>query len=117
MPQIELPSGSFHYDEFGSGEELLWLTGGGGVGAVWHPYQMPYFERFYRNVTFDNRGVGGTVCREPEPWTIADMARDAAAIIEAILDPPVVVCGKSMGGFIGLQLLLDRPGPLPRAAS
>ena len=26
MPQIELPSGSFHYDEFGSGEELLWLT-------------------------------------------------------------------------------------------
>ena len=109
MPQIELPSGSFHYDEFGSGEELLWLTGGGGVGAVWHPYQMPYFERFYRNVTFDNRGVGGTVCTEPEPWTIADMARDAAAIIETILDPPVVVCGKSMGGFIGLQLLLDRP--------
>ena len=37
------------------------------------------------------------------------MARDAAAIIEALLDPPVVVCGKSMGGFIGLQLLLDRP--------
>ena len=109
MPQIELPSGSFHYDEFGGGEEVLWLSGGGAVGAVWHPYQMPYFERFYRCVTYDNRGIGGTVCTEPLPWTIADMARDAAELIEALLDPPVVVCGKSMGGFIGLQLLLDRP--------
>jgi pimeloyl-ACP methyl ester carboxylesterase len=109
VPQVELASGSFHYDEFGRGEEVLWLSGGGAVGAVWHAYQMPYFERFYRNVTFDNRGIGRTVCVEPAPWTIADMARDAAAIIESLLDPPVVVCGKSMGGFIGLQLLLDRP--------
>ena len=109
MAAIDLPSGSFHYDEFGEGPEVLWISGGGVVGAVWHPYQMPYFERFYRNVTYDNRGIGETVCHEPPPWTIADLARDAAALIEAVLHPPLVVVGKSMGGFIVLQLLLDRP--------
>jgi pimeloyl-ACP methyl ester carboxylesterase len=109
MPMIELPSGRFHYDEFGSGPPVLWVSGGGAVGAIWHPYQMPYFERFYRNVTYDNRGIGETVCDEPRPWTIADMARDAAALIEALFEPPIVVAGKSMGGFIVLQLVLDRP--------
>ena len=34
---------------------------------------------------FANRGVGETVCRAPEPWTIADLAVDAAALIEARL--------------------------------
>jgi pimeloyl-ACP methyl ester carboxylesterase len=78
-------------------------------GKRYHGSYVPYFEDAYRNTTYDNRGIGETTCTEPEPWTIADMARDAARLIEAVCDPPVAVFGHSMGAFIILQLCLDRP--------
>jgi pimeloyl-ACP methyl ester carboxylesterase len=37
------------------------------------------------------------------------MARDAAALIERVCEPPVVVAGLSMGSLIVNQLVLDRP--------
>jgi len=77
--------------------------------ASWHRWHVPFFEADYRNTTFDNRGVGETVCHDPYPWTIADMARDAARLIERVCEPPVAVFGQSMGAFITLQLCLDRP--------
>jgi len=98
-----------HYDQFGEGPDLVWVAGGGGRGASWHRWHVPFFEADYRNTTFDNRGVGETVCHDPYPWTIADMARDAARLIERVCEPPVAVFGQSMGAFITLQLCLDRP--------
>jgi pimeloyl-ACP methyl ester carboxylesterase len=109
MPRLELEAMSMHYDQFGEGPDLVWVAGGGGRGASWHRWHVPFFEAEYRNTTFDNRGVGETDCREPYPWTIADMARDAARLIEAVCEPPVAVFGQSMGAFITLQLCLDRP--------
>jgi pimeloyl-ACP methyl ester carboxylesterase len=109
MPERELGEVTVHYDQFGKGPDLVWLSGGGGLGSDWHTWQIPYFEPFFRNTTFDNRGIGRTICTAPEPWTIADFARDAATLIEAVCDPPVAVAGLSMGSFIGCQLALDRP--------
>ena len=109
MPQLELEGMSMHYDQFGEGPDLVWVAGGGGRGASWHRWHVPFFEAEYRNTTFDNRGVGETVCAEPYPWTIADMAGDAARLIEGVCEPPVAVFGQSMGAFITLQLCLDRP--------
>jgi 3-oxoadipate enol-lactonase len=109
MPQLELDGISIHYDQFGSGSDLVWIAGGGVRGDRWHRYHVPYFEADYRNTTYDNRGIGETTCTEPEPWTIADMARDAADLIEALCEPPVAVFGHSMGAMIILQLCLDRP--------
>ncbi len=98
-----------HYEQFGEGPDLVWVAGGGGRGASWHRWQIPAFESDYRNTTFDNRGIGLTECDAPQPWTIAHMAADAAALIEAVCEPPVFVVGQSMGGFIVTQLALDRP--------
>jgi pimeloyl-ACP methyl ester carboxylesterase len=109
MPQLELDGITLHYDQIGQGPDILWVSGGGGVGSLWHPWQIPDFEADFRNTTFDNRGVGKTVCEIAPPWTIADMAADAAALIERVCDPPVAAAGLSMGGFIVEQLALDRP--------
>jgi pimeloyl-ACP methyl ester carboxylesterase len=106
--RLELEGISIHYDQFGSGPDLVWIAGGGGRGASWHRWHVPFFEAEYRNTTFDNRGVGETACDEPPPWAIADMAHDAARLIEAVCEPPVAVFGQSMGAFITLQLCLDR---------
>jgi pimeloyl-ACP methyl ester carboxylesterase len=93
MARLELEGIALHYDQFGHGPDILWVSGGGGGGSLWHPWQIPDFEADFRNTTFDNRGVGKTVCEIPPPWTIADMARDAAALIERVCDPPVGAVG------------------------
>src|SRR5215831_9844498 len=106
--QLALDDITIHYEQLGEGPELVWL-GGGGLGSDWHTWQIPYFEPFFRNTTFDNRGIGETTCTAPEPWSIADFAKDAAHLIEASCKPPVAVVGLSMGALIGTQLSLDRP--------
>ena len=109
MPRIQLPHVLMYYEQFGEGPDLVFVAGGGGRGVSWHRYQIPEFSGEYRCTTFDGRGIGLTECGEPLPWTIGDMAADLAALVEAVCDPPVVVIGQSMGGFIVTQLALDRP--------
>ena len=97
------------YEQRGGGPDIVWVGGGGDAGDSWDAYQLPHFEKAFRNTTFTNRGVSPTTCAQPLPWTIADMARDAAELIEAVCDPPVIVAGLSMGGAIVLQLAIDFP--------
>jgi pimeloyl-ACP methyl ester carboxylesterase len=58
--------------------------------------------------TFDNLCIELTQCELPQPWTISDMATDAAALLEAVCEAPVVAIGQSMGAFIVTGLALDR---------
>ena len=109
MPQLECANATLHYDQHGDGPDVVWVSGGGDTGSRWLPYQIPYFERDLRNTTFDNRGVGETACDAPAPWTIGDMARDTAELIERVCQPPVVVVGLSMGALIIQELAIDRP--------
>lgn len=109
MPEVRLPNTITSYEQVGEGADILWIAGGGSVGADWHHWQVPAFSSRYRNTTFDNRGIGGTTCTAPLWWTIADFAADAAALIEAVCRRPVAIIGLSMGSFIVLQLALDRP--------
>lgn len=109
MTQLECSNATIHYEQFGEGPDVVWVSGGGDTGSRWHPYQMPYFEPHFRNTTFDNRGVGQTACDAPEPWTIGDMAGDMAELIERVCEPPVVAVGLSMGALIVQELAIDRP--------
>src|SRR5689334_5620288 len=97
------------YHQVGEGPDIVWISGGGDAGDSWDIYQLPHFRRSFRNTTFTNRGISPTTCRQPLPWTIADMARDTAELIRAVCTPPVVVAGLSMGGLIVVQLALDAP--------
>jgi pimeloyl-ACP methyl ester carboxylesterase len=108
MTELATSNARIAYEQTGTGPDIVWISGGGDVGATWHEYQIPALPG-YRHTTFDNRGIGGTECDQPMPWTIADFARDTAQLIEAVCDPPVTIAGLSMGAFIVLQLAIDRP--------
>ena len=69
-------------------------------GANWRRFQTPAFEPGFRNTTYDARGVGATPTDGPPPWPIDEHARDCAALIEAVCDPPVFLVGLSMGSLI-----------------
>jgi pimeloyl-ACP methyl ester carboxylesterase len=109
MPHHHADETTIHYEQTGEGPDIVWISGGGSLGSDWHRWQVPHFEGGFRNTTFDHRGIGGTECRAPEPWSIADLARDTASLIEAVCEPPVAVAGLSMGSFTVNQLVLDRP--------
>lgn len=55
----------------------------------------------------DNTGVGLSTGIAPE--TIAEMARDAGALIDALGLDRIDLFGFSMGGYVAQQLTLDRP--------
>jgi pimeloyl-ACP methyl ester carboxylesterase len=109
MSILETRDSSLWYEQHGAGPDLVLVSGGGGLGASWRLYQVPFFAGEYRCTIFDSRGVGGTRCRVEPPWSIADMTRDLAELIEGVCQPPVYVVGLSMGGFIVTDLALSRP--------
>ena len=110
MPTHDATQATIAYATFGEGPDIVWIAGGGDVGARWHRYQIPYFEAAgFRSTTFDNRGIGATRCDQPLPWAVEDFARDTIEMIEAVCRPPVSLVGLSMGSLIAQQVAIDRP--------
>src|SRR4051794_22375025 len=79
MAELATSNARIAYEQTGQGPDIVWVSGGGDVGATWREWQVPSFPG-YRHTTFDNRGAGKTECSQPIPWTIADFARDTAQL-------------------------------------
>jgi pimeloyl-ACP methyl ester carboxylesterase len=109
VPYLDGSEARIHYEQHGEGSDIVWVSGGGGLASDWHPYQIPFFEPEFRNTTFDNRGIGSTVCEVDMPWPLEAFARDTAELIEAVCSPPVAIVGLSLGGAIVQQVAIDRP--------
>ena len=109
MPFVQGSQAKVHYEQIGEGPDIVWVSGGGGTAADWDAYQLPFFKDRFRNTTFDNRGIGATVCDQPLPWPLEGFARDTAELIRAVCDPPVALVGLSLGGGIVQQVALDYP--------
>jgi len=93
-----------HVEGHGDGEPLLLHQGLGQASWVWRG-QLPAFARRFRTIVFDTRGTG----RSPapgEPYGIADLADDAARILDG---RAAHVVGFSMGGYVALTLALAHP--------
>ena len=62
-----------------------------------------------RVVRYDQRGHGGSEA-PAGPYTLAELADDAARLIVELALGPVVWVGLSMGGMVGQELSLRHPG-------
>ncbi|MGH2857761.1 MAG: alpha/beta fold hydrolase [Solirubrobacteraceae bacterium] len=109
MPELRLADASLAYSQSGAGPDIVWLAAGDNPGSGWRRFQTTAFDDRYRSTTYDARGVGDTRSETAPPWSIADHARDLAALIEAVCSAPVFLIGLSMGSLIAVQLAHDRP--------
>ena len=91
----------------GKGPDILWIPGGDATAEYWID-QFRLFDRDYRCVSYDPRGVGAAES-PPPPWSIEDFASDCACVIREACRPPVVVAGLSMGALIAQQVAVDYP--------
>ena len=69
---------------------------------------LPAGARLRRASSFDNRGIGLSSPVD-EPFTIAELAADTAALLDALEIESAHVLGISMGGMIAQELALAHP--------
>lgn len=98
------------YEARGEGPPALLICGTGQPAAMWATTGiLPAVQAAGCSVTtFDNRGIPPSECPEP-PWTVADMAADAAGLIEHLQLAPCHVIGGSLGALITQTVALTRP--------
>jgi 3-oxoadipate enol-lactonase len=111
MPKAGAGGIELYYESAGDGEPLLLIQGMSGTHVAWGEPFRSALEAEFDCVVFDNRGVGlsGDVS---EPFTIAEMAADAAALLDALGIESAHVLGISMGGMIAQELALAQPDRL-----
>ena len=108
MPVIHTNGIDMYYEERGAGEPLLLIMGITAPGAVWEKHSA-YWEKDFRCIIVDNRGVGSSD-KPAGPYTTAQMADDYAGLLEALQIQKARVVGCSMGSTIAQQLAIRHPG-------
>lgn len=98
---------SIEYNVHGDGPPLLLIPGLGFGRWGWFK-QVPTLSRRFRVITFDPRGP-----RDPTRG-VAELARDAAALLDRLGVDRAHVLGASLGGFVAQELALARPDLVDR---
>jgi 3-oxoadipate enol-lactonase len=96
-----------HYESTGSGPPILLVMGLGLPAAAWWR-TVPVLARSLLVIAFDNRGSGRSD-RPRGPYSIADMAADAVAVLDAAGVEHAHVYGISMGGMIAQEVVIRHP--------
>lgn len=107
MPIAALSGVEIHYEERGEGPPLLLVAGIPAVSSDW----APLAERLAatrRVIAYDNRGSGGSTVT-PGPYTTAQFADDAVALLDHLGIERSDVFGMSLGGMICQELALRYP--------
>jgi len=107
MPFVENQGTEVYWDEQGQGAPVLLIMGLGYTSVMWHRTR-PLLSQHFRTVAFDNRGAGRSDV-PPGPYSIATMASDAAAVLDAASVASAHVLGVSMGGLIAQEFALQYP--------
>ena len=105
MPTINANGISLYYEQHGNGPDLLLIMGLGMHSAAW-ALQTPVFAEHFRVTAFDNRGAGRSSAPD-EPYSMAGMADDTNALMDALDIGQAHVVGASMGGFIAHELAIN----------
>jgi len=108
MPQIAVRTGvTLTYETSGEGEPLLLIMGTSGSIGLWGGLVARLAER-YQVIAFDNRGLGGSE-RGEGPISMASLAEDAVALLEALDVPRAHCVGWSLGSAIVQEMALAHP--------
>ena len=103
-----------HYRQDGpaDGPPLLMINSLGADLSMWEP-QVPALAERFRVIRYDARGHG----RSPVPpgrYALADLGRDALALLDRLGLARVHVCGLSLGGMTAMWLAAHAPERVDR---
>ncbi|CAA9414344.1 MAG: Hydrolase, alpha/beta fold family [uncultured Pseudonocardia sp.] len=114
MPQTAVRTGiTLNYEISGEGDPLLLIMGTSGSMGLWGE-MVPRLAERYRVISFDNRGLGGSD-RGEGAISVASMAEDTSALLEALDIPRVHAMGWSLGSAVVQEMALTRPEQIATA--
>ena len=109
MPTATVNEADLHYELRGSGEPLLLIQGMSGTHASWgEPFLAELEAAGFELLFYDHRGIGHSAAWRA-PFTLVDLAADAAGLLDAVGWETAHVMGISMGGMIAQELALAHP--------
>lgn len=114
MPEIDAGDVTVYYERRGSGPPLLFLNGSGGTLAT-SGLLIDLFTDRFDVVAHDQRGLGRTSV-PPGPYSMAQYASDAAAVLDAVGWRSARVVGVSFGGMVAQELAVTSPERTERLA-
>jgi 3-oxoadipate enol-lactonase len=113
MPTATLNGLNFHYERAGEGPRLLFISGTGGDLRVQPNVFASPLARAFDLLAYDQRGLGRT--DKPDvPYSMADYADDAAALLDHVGWEEALVLGVSFGGMVAQELVLRHPSRVTR---
>jgi len=107
MPMANVNGININYRVEGQGEPLIMIMGFGSAKNNWR-FQTGLFKKYYRTITFDNRGVGKSD-KPTGPYTINMMADDTVGLMDYLGIEKAHIIGTSMGGMIAQELAIKLP--------
>jgi len=108
MPRIPVRTGTtLNYEISGEGEPLLLVMGTSGAIPLGGE-MITRLAQTHQVIAYDNRGLGGSD-RGEGPISVASLAEDAAALLEALEIPKAHALGWSLGSAIVQELALAHP--------
>jgi len=98
-----------HYEVHGStGSPVVMSAGMGGSGQFWAP-QIAELSSSHRLLIYDHVGTGRSSRERPAERSIAGMASDVVAVMDAAGFSDAHFVGHAIGGIVGLELTLLAP--------
>lgn len=106
-----------YWEEHGPADAppIILSSGLGGSAGYWAP-NIPALANRYRVIAYDQRGTGRSEREVAGDLTVATMADDVIALMDAIDLPRATFIGHALGGHIGLALALAAPERVARLA-
>jgi 3-oxoadipate enol-lactonase len=108
MPFAERDGVRLYWEEAGSGDPVLLIMGLGMNATGWWRTIPVLAAAGLRVLAFDNRGVGRSD-RPEGPYSMAQLADDAVAVLDAAGVKRAHVYGISLGGMIAQEVALRHP--------
>ena len=107
MPLARNGSVELHWESTGHGPPVLLIAGQGMTLQGWWA-TVPVLERAFRVIVFDNRDTGRS-SRMMFPYTVAQMADDAVAVLDSAGESRAHVYGLSLGASVAQEIALRHP--------
>jgi 3-oxoadipate enol-lactonase len=113
VPVLSADGVELYFELSGSGKPLLLISGTGGdlrktrgmvSGDTFAPFEL---------LQYDQRGLGQSAVPDG-PYTMADYAADAAALLEGVGWADALVIGVSFGGMVAQELAIRSPEQVRR---
>ena len=107
MPFATNGAVKLHWESSGHGPAVLLIAGQGMTIDGWWA-TIPVLSRSFRVIAFDNRDTGQS-SRVPWPYSAAQLAGDALAVLDAAGEQRAHVYGISLGSLVAQEVALRNP--------